>query len=264
MLVERGFTCAKSHDLIDGKDVLDFESLMYGVMGCEVVFDCCGLLGSAETFKHTWRTFEVNVKGTLNVLEAARLAQVPVVFLSLKNEWHNPYMISKRAATELCEMYRDYYGLRVSVVRGLNAYGPGQHWGSVRKVVPTFIVNALQNKPLSIFGDGRQIVDLIHVNDLAEIMIRLYERQCWGIVIDAGTGVPVTVLELARLIIELSKSKSTIDFVPMRMGEPDRAIAIADATQAKAAVDYYPQIALPDGLRSTIDWYRDNWESMRT
>ena len=261
LLEERGYSRVSSYDLVDGQDTLDLERLEKEVASHAVVFDCSGMLGSAETFGYAWLTFTVNVKGTLNVLEAARRHSVPVVFLSLKNKWLNPYMISKRAATELCGMYRDYHGLDVSVVRGLNAYGPGQHWGHVQKVVPTFIVQALRNEPLTVFGDGGQIIDLIHVRDLAEIAVRLFEQSCWGVVIDAGSAVPITVLELAELVIGLCESSSTVSFEPMRIGEPPGAVAIADATQAKATVGYYPQTNLVEGMRETVAWYRENWRS---
>jgi len=251
----------KAYDLVDGLDVLDTAALDRDVRRSSVVFDCAGILGSAETFAHAAQTVDVNVKGTLNVLEACRAHNVPLIYLSLKNAWHNPYMITKRAATEFCQMYGDYYGLRVAVVRGLNAYGPGQHWGAVRKVVPTFIMRALRGEPLTIYGDGRQIVDLIHARDLVEIMVRCWEREAWGAVVDAGTGVPVTVLELARLIISMTGSASEIVMEPMRIGEPEHAVALADPTDAKRLLDYYPTTALREGMADTIEWYREHGES---
>jgi len=262
LLKERGHSRIMRYDVHNGLDVLNYPVLEKHVMAHEVVFDVSGMLGSAETFRHVWPTFETNVHGTLNILEAARRTETPVVHLSLKNKWHNPYMISKHASAELCEMYRDYHGLEVSVVRGLNAYGPGQHWGAVRKVVPTFIVNALQNKPLVLFGDGQQIADMIYVRDLAEIMVRLWEQKQWGVVIDGGTGVPMTVRDLAELIIDMSGSKSVIEYEPMRPGEPRDAIAIADASEAMRAVGYYPQTGLVDGMRMTIGWYREHWQEV--
>ncbi len=259
LLRERAYTRIMCYDLRNGLDVLDYPTLEKYVKDCEVVFDCAGVLGSAETFDHVWHTFETNVRGTLNILEAAHQMGKPVVHLSLKNAWRNPYMISKHTSTQLCEMYRDYHHRSVSVVRGLNAYGPRQHWGAVRKVVPTFVVNAIQNKALVLFGDGQQIVDLIHVRDLAEIMVRLWEQSRWGVVIDGGTGFPVTVKALAEAIIDLSGSESLICYEPMRLGEPPSAVAIADASEALRAVGYYPQTNLVDGLRETIAWYRKHW-----
>jgi len=261
-LRERGHDVA-TYDLIDGQDVLDVEDLDAAVCGADVLFDCAGVLGSAETFADVRRALEINIFGTLATLGACRTWGIPMIYLSLKNRWHNPYMLSKRAGTELCEMYSEYQGVQVSVVCGLNAYGPGQHWGAVRKVVPTFIMRALHDEPLTIYGDGRQIVDLIHVRDLAEIMVRLWERDCWGVVIDGGTGVPLQVVALARLIIELANSNSVIEHVPMRIGEPERAVALADPSGALMLLDFYPTIDLREGLVETIGWYRLHGQAVR-
>lgn len=258
-LIRRGHT-AESYDKQDGGDVLSFGHLWERIAECDIVFDCAGILGSAETFGCVHEAIEVNVFGTLNALEGCKRHGKPMVYLSLKNEWHNPYMISKRAGTELCQMYAEYYGLNVSVVRGLNAYGPGQHWGKVRKVIPTFIVNALRNEPLRLFGDGRQIIDLIYVRDLCEIMLRLWERSVWGVALDGGTGVPLQVRDVAQLVIDTTGSTSAIEYEPMRIGEPDRAVALADPTDARRLLDYYPETRLCDGMAHTIAWYREHWQ----
>ena len=248
-----------TYDLRDGKSTLDAEQLYQAARGMDVVFGCSGKLGSAETFAEIESTISTNVIGTLNALEACRRNGIPLVYISLKNEWLNPYMISKHTGTHLCEMYNSYCGTPTAVMRGLNAYGPGQHWGKVRKVIPTFIVNALQGKPLRLFGDGKQIIDLIYVRDMAEIMIRLWECGCWGAVIDGGTGVPVMVEEVARKVIEMAGSNSTIEYEPMRRGEPEHAIALADPGPARRLLNYYPETSLEKGLAQTIDWYRQHY-----
>lgn len=263
LLRERGHE-VEIYDLVEGMDVLDTERVSERVEHADVVFDCAGILGSAETFDHVQKTADANIKGTLNVLEACRQHYKPMVFLSLKNAWHNPYMITKRAATEFCQMYHEYYRVKVAVVRGLNAYGPGQHWGAVRKVVPTFIMQALNDEPLLIYGDGNQVVDLIYVRDLCEIMVRCWEREAWGAVLDAGTGVPVTVNQLAQRIVELCHSSSVIKYEPMRLGEPKRAVALANPADALQLLSYYPQTPLDKGLERTIKWYRvHGWEALR-
>jgi len=97
------------------------------------------------------------------------------------------------------------------------------------------------------------------VRDLAEIMLRLWEQSRWGVAIDGGTGVPLTVKALAELVIELSGSESSLGYEQMRLGEPLRGVAIADSTESMRAVGYYPQVDLREGLRETIAWYRKHW-----
>jgi UDP-glucose 4-epimerase len=261
-LRERGHY-ALSYDLAQGLDVLDAERLQAHVNGADVVFDCAGILGSAETFGHIEATIDANIKGTIAVLRACQAASVPMVYLSLKTTWHNPYCITKRAANEFCLAWHEYYGLPVCVVRGLNVYGPRQKWGKVQKAVPTFIVNAIRGLPLDVYGDGQQITDQIHVSDLCEVLIRAWEKRAWGAVIDAGTGIPTTVNALAQTIVELAGSNSEIRQQPMRPGEPPRGgVQLADPTAMVQRLGYYPRVTLREGMVATIDWYREHYREV--
>jgi len=228
----------------------------------KVIFDCSGILGTAETFEHIGTAVDVNIKGTLNVLEVAKKYKIPMVYIGLTNEWLNPYTITKRAAEKFCLMYAREFKMKVAVLKGLNAYGPRQHWKKVRKIAPTFITLALENKPLIINGNGIQVVDMIHSTDLSEMMIRMYEKgTCWGKSIDGGTGVPMTVNEVAEKIIKLTKSKSKIVHKKMRIGEPEMAITLAKPGDTRQLLDFYPQISFEDGMKQTIDWYRKNYKT---
>lgn len=254
---------AATYDLVDEQNVNDIPLLEAEISGSTVVFDCAGILGSAETFDYIRETVAANVNGVLNVLEVCEKYHVPMVFMSLKNDWNNPYMITKHAATRFCLMYHEYRNLPVAVIRGLNAYGPGQHWGTVRKVVPTFCVKALNHEPLTVYGDGKQIADMIYVDDLAEVMIRAWEKQAWGQVIDGGTGVPVRIIDLAKKVIALTDSDSRIEHAPMRPGEPEHAIALADPVDMVRKLGFYPHTSLDEGLAQTVTWYRENWKDAK-
>ncbi len=167
----------------------------------------------------------------------------------------NPYLITKRCAAEMALMYHRHLGLKVVVVRALNVYGPGQHWGRIHKAVPTFIVAAIKGEPLPVLGDGTQIADLIHVSDACEILIRSLDYGVWGESIDACTGVPMRVIDMANMIIDISGSKSSIEHRPMRKGEPIHSIQAGDPSQALRLLDYYPRQELVSGMKDTIDWY---------
>ena len=261
-LTRRGLTVT-CYDLADGLDVLDTATLQRYVNASDVVFDCAGILGSAETFAHIEQTIDANIKGTVALLRACQQAGVPMVYLSLKTEWHNPYCITKRAANEFCLAWYENYGTRVAVVRGLNVYGPRQKWGKVRKAVPTFIVQALTGQDLAVYGDGTQITDQIHVSDLCEVLIRAWERQAWGAVIDAGTGIPTPVNAVAETIVRLAGGNSAIVHEPMRAGEPARGgVQLADPTAMVQRLDYYPRMAMEEGMRATIAWYREHYREV--
>ena len=263
-LLEAGGDVPIPYDLKDGLDTLNAETVREAVKHVDVVFDTAGVLGSAETMAHVRRTLAVNVGGVLNILEACHEFNVPLVHLSLKNEWRNPYMISKHCAANFALMYAEYMRLPVAIVRGLNAYGPGQHWGKVRKVVPTWIMAGLKGKPIEVYGDGRQILDLIHVDDLCALMIRMWEERAWGEDVDGGTGVPTTAEWLACLIQDLTGRKSNITYIPMRPGEPpEGGVALADPSKALRLVGFYPNTPLQEGLADTVDWYREYGHEVR-
>ena len=245
-------------------DILNYSVLKTAIIDFEpkVIFDCSGVLGTAETFDRIQKAIDVNIKGTVNALNVAKEHNIALIYIGLTNKWFNPYTITKRAAERFCLMYAKEFDMEVAVLKGLNAYGPRQHWKKVRKIAPTFITLALENKPLIINGTGNQIVDLIHAKDLAEMMIRMYEMgTCWGKAIDGGSGIPVTVNEVAQKVIELTKSKSKIVHKLMRKGEPKISVTLADPAPVRQLLDFYPRIRLEQGMRETIKWYKDNYKT---
>jgi len=228
----------------------------------DVIFDCSGVLGTAETFGRIHDAIDVNIKGVINALDVAKKYNVPFIYCSLTNKWLNPYTITKRAATKFCLMYAKEYGMKVAVVRGLNAYGARQHWKKIRKIAPTFITRALDNVDIVLNGTGNQVVDMVHAKDLSEIMIRAFEKDnCWGKAIDGGTGIPVTVKEVAELVIKLTGSQSKLVNQPMRMGEPENSVTLADPAPVCQLLGFRPQIGLEEGMKEAIEWYRENYKT---
>ena len=246
------------------QSVLDRKALELSILTFKpnVIFECSGILGTAETFEHIEKAIDVNIKGTINVLELAKKYKLPVVYIGLTNKWLNPYTISKRASEKFCLMYAKEFGVKVTVLKGLNAYGPRQHWSKVRKIAPTFIVRAIKNEDIIINGTGNQIVDMVHATDLAEMMIRIYEKgNCWGLSFDGGTGIPMTVNEVAQKIIKMVGSKSKIIHKKMRKGEPKMSVTLANPAPVRQLLDFYPQISFEKGMKETIRWYRKNYKT---
>lgn len=237
-------------------DILSTEDLMAATEVSDCIFDCSGVLGSAETFDYFEKTLRVNALGTLRVLDVAKERGIPVVYMSLKNSWKNPYMISKRTGSELCQAYYQYLGTKACAIAGLNAYGPRQHWDPIRKMFPRFIMKILNDETFDIFGDGKQIVDMIYVRDLAKIMYLAYEKEVWGEVFDAGSGRPRTVLSIADDLIKMI-GKGKYNHIDMRPGEPDQAIALADPSFIVQKLDYYPETSWEEGCKISLEWYKD-------
>ena len=126
-----------------------------------------------------------------------------------------------------------------------------------QKVVPTFIVNALQDKPLPIFGDGEQRADYIFIDDAAEAFLKaLHSSDAVGRVIPIGNGDTVSVNELADLIIKLTGSRSHKRYSFMRKGESPLSIYI-DTSMAKGLFNFKAKVSLEEGLKRTIPYYRE-------
>jgi nucleoside-diphosphate-sugar epimerase len=141
-------------------------------------------------------------------------------------------------------------------MKAFNVYGPRQMGTeAVTKIVPRFAINALQGEPLPIYGDGHQTIDLVHVEDCAECFARAVDRAPGqGEVIEVGTGVAITVLDVARRILDLVGG-GEMEFLPMRIGEGPE-YPVADTRMAREILGYVPA-ASPDRLAETLLWYRE-------
>lgn len=242
-----------SHDVLNASLVDEY------VDGNNVVFHLAGLLGTE--LNHDGRPFAaVNVLGSVNVFEAARRAGARVVLASKTNPWTNMYSASKLATEEFANVYRELHGVDVRTAKMFNLYGPGQHVGEGHpiKIVPTFVMSALQGLPVEVFGSGNQTLDPMHVEDTAKALVLMGQLQNLnGETIQIGSGDDVTVNFLAEMIVALTDSSSPVVHIPMRSGEPDNATkVVADTTKMTNLLHFSPTVSLEDGLRETIEWYR--------
>ncbi len=240
-------------------DILDTATVNDLISKVDYVFHLAGILGTSETFDRIPQAIDLNIKGTLNILEAIKKYKKEGLIITIGGiEWLNPYSITKLTAEKLSLMYAQEFNLNINVVRGLNTYGSRQKYKPVKKAVPNFIINALQNKPLEIYGQGDQIVDLVYVKDLVKVMLKVMGfGQRINHVVDAGTGVKTTVNDLVKIIIRLTNSNSKLKYLPMRKGEPEHSVTVGDVNTLKE-IGYIPSTTLEEGLRETIPWYRDH------
>jgi UDP-glucose 4-epimerase len=239
-------------------DVRDSDAVYEAVYHSDAVMHLAGVLGTQETIGNPVPAVNTNVLGSLNVFEACARCQKRGIYIAVGNHWmNNPYSISKTAAERFALMYNKERGTKIAVVRGLNAYGPRQKAGPVRKIMPNFILPALKGEPLTVYGDGSQVMDMIYVTDLADILCRalLVDHGVYDSVFEAGTGVPLTVLEIAHETIARVGS-GRVKHVPMRPGEPPQSLVIAKP-ETLAPLGWDGQFAcLADGIAATIPFYR--------
>jgi dTDP-glucose 4,6-dehydratase len=213
---------------------------------------------------------ETNLLGTQTVLEAVRASERRMLMIStdevygpgdpsggLFDEDHalsprSPYAASKAAADLVCGAAVATYGLDVTVVRGTNAYGPRQ----IERVVPTYAVNALEGRPVPVYGEGKQRREFLFVRDWVRAALTVLERGEPGVVYNIGEGTELENIELARRIVTLADADpALITMVPDRPGHDFRYGVASDRLRA---LGWAPEVGFDEGLAETVAWYRDH------
>jgi UDP-glucose 4-epimerase len=208
----------------------DIRSLVGFSRDVAGVIHLAGMLGTHELFDQVQEAIDVNVKGTANVLEAARNARARYVGISMPAVFPSIYTATKLAAAGLEHAYHHTYGIPVSRVRAFNAYGPGQKHGPghPQKILPTFATEAWAGRPIPIWGDGEQTVDLVHVDDLARLLVDALDHGD-DVTFDGGTGQAFTVNEVAKMVLQVTGSAAGVTYLPMRRGElPTKIVATGE------------------------------------
>jgi len=169
---------------------------------------------------------------------------------------NSPYSASKASADMLARAYNETYGLPMNITRCSNNYGPYQF---PEKLIPLMINNALKDKPLPVYGDGKQIRDWLHVSDHCSAVDTVLHRGLNGEIYNIGGNNEKANIEIVKLIIiTLGKSESLIKYVKDRLGH-DRRYAI-DNTKITTQLGWKPAYTFEQGMRETIEWYLSNTE----
>ena len=169
------------------------------------------------------------------------------------------YDEAKRFAEAITMAYHRYHGLNTRIVRIFNTYGPRMRMRDGR-VVPNFISQALQGEPLTVYGQGQQTRSFQYVDDLVAGIQKLLEAD-HHLPVNIGNPHEMTVLEFAHRIIEQTRSKSTIVYKPLP--EDDTQVRQPDITKAKKILGWEPKVNLEEGLKKTIDYFRERLTGAR-
>jgi UDP-glucuronate decarboxylase len=220
------------------------------------------------------QTTKVNVHGSINMLGLAKRLRVKIFQASTSEVYGDPtihpqpehyrgnvncigrrscYDEGKRCAETLFFDYNRQYQLEIKVARIFNTYGPRMHLYDGR-VVSNFIIQALQGKPISVYGDGHQTRSFCYVDDLIEGMVKFMNtsEQVTG-PINLGNPTECTMLELAQKVIELTNSNSEIIFKPLPEDDPKKRQP--DITLARKILEWEPKVSLEEGLKKTIGYF---------
>lgn len=241
--------------------------------GADVILHLAASVGNTRSIDDPLRDAEVNLTGTLRVLEAARDHDIKrVVFSSSAGifgepeslpvtECHpvhpdSPYGVSKLAAEKACLVYNKLYGMRNVCLRYFNVYGVRQRYDAYGNVIPIFAERMLRGQDVIIFGDGEQTRDFINVRDIARANYAAAISADAAGAFNLGSGTRIPINELAEMMLEISGSESQILHSDPRPGDVRDSLACIQA--AKDALGFTPSVDLRDGLVEYLRWLRED------
>ena len=267
-----GFDC----EFIKGS-VTDRAIVREAVKEVDYIFHLAAMISVPESMSDPVSCVVINAAGTLIVLEEAANAGVKKLCFSssaaiygdnpivpktedMLPEPKSPYAVTKLDGEYYCKMFNDEGRLETACMRYFNVFGPRQDPGSqYAAAVPIFIDKAVKNEPLTIFGDGEQTRDFVYVKDVIAANAYLAQTEGLSGVYNVAYGKSITVNDLAKKVIELTGSKSKIEYAPVRAG---------DVKHSRAAVEKLNTAGLTlndnfqAGLTDTIEYFQNLSESM--
>ena len=290
MLIARGYKVVCVDNFITGKKAniahllknKDFTFIKqdvsepFQVLGrIDYVMHAASPASPVDYYDHPIETLMVGAQGTQNMLEIAKAKKAVFLVTSTSEVYGDPkehpqketywghvnpigprsvYDEAKRYAEAMTFAYRRTHKVDTRVVRIFNTYGPRMNINDGR-VVPNFIDQALKGKPVTVYGDGKQSRSFCYVSDEADGILRLLFSKEPGPV-NIGNPVEFTMNEFAKIVLELTGSKSRIIYKPLPQDDPKQRKP--DITLARTKLGWEPKVPLREGLKMTIDWFRAN------
>lgn len=252
-------------------DICDMSLVRQAMEKVAVIFHLAAAVGNKQSLENPQRDSQINVLGTINILEGARAAGVRKVVLSSsaaiygeprilpipeEQPWapQSPYGVSKLAAERMALAYASLYGLECIALRYFNVYGPRQRYDAYGNVIPIFVHQMLQGEPLTIYGDGEQTRDFVSVHDVVQANLLAAQAQGLSGACNIGSGTSVSINQLVALLEQVTGQKIKVQYAPPRPG--DVRNSVADISAARTQLHYEPRIDLASGLKEYIEWVR--------
>ena len=271
-------------------DVRDAAAVESAIFGCDGIVHLAGQVAVTTSVEDPRTDFEINAGGSVNVLEAARRSpRHPCVLFASTNkvyggmeevgvvdagsryayaslpcgvpetfalDFHSPYGCSKGSADQYVRDYARIYGLPTAVFRMSCLYGPHQFGNEDQGWVAHFAIQALRGSGVTIFGDGKQVRDVLYVTDVVDLYLRALDRgdRLSGEVVNVGGGPEntLTLLGLIAMLEEMLGSKIDVSYGDWRPG--DQRVYISSVAHAEEMFGWRPTTLVEDGVRRLVDW----------
>ena len=256
-------------------DVRDASVVRDAMQGSDVVFHLAASVGNKRSIDFPIEDAQINVLGTLRVLEAAREAGVRKIVVSssagifgeLKTlpiredhpiEPDTPYGATKLCEEKLALSYAKLYDIEVVCLRYFNVFGPNQRFDAYGNVIPIFVFKMLASETLTIHGDGEQTRDFVHVNDVVQANLQAAEARGISGAFNLGSGSRITINRLVSLLKHVSGMQPTVHHGPARPG--DVRDSLADISAARKALGFQPSVEIEAGLANYFAWAKGEVE----
>ncbi|WP_018023166.1 GDP-mannose 4,6-dehydratase [Corynebacterium ulceribovis] len=255
-------------------DILDIDWLaVFEEHQPEVIFHLAAQIDVRKSVEDPVRDAELNILGTVRLLEAARQKAVKrVVFTSSGGSIYgapselpvaettpvnpmSPYAAAKAAGELYLNCFYHLYGLESAIIAPANVYGPRQDPHGEAGVVAIFSQNLLSGAPTKVFGAGDNTRDYVYVGDVVDAFYRAATYDCNGLRFNIGTGVETTDRQLHSLVAAAADAADNPDYAPARLGDVPRSAL--DATRAREVLDWEPQVDIAEGIRRTVAYFRN-------
>lgn len=255
-----------------GGDIRDYLSVERAMEGVDVVFHLAASVGRQRSLDNPQLDSEINLIGTVNVLEAMRKRGVPKIVYSSSaamfgelvtptiDENHpqnadSPYGVSKLAAEKMILAYAGIYPISAVCLRYFNIYGVNQRFDVYGNVIPIFAKRIYAHQPMIIYGDGTQTRDFVNAKDVARANF-LASLGKETDVYNLGSGSSITINKLAEMMQEITGIHVGIEYAPERPADVKHCKA--NAEKVKKCLNFEAEVDLYDGLVSYLAWYKEN------
>ena len=254
-------------------DIRDYDSVLKTMKGCKIVFHLAALIGIPYSYLSPQAYLKTNVEGTYNILESSKHLVIEQTIITSTSEVYgtakyipidekhpisaqSPYSASKISADQLAISYYNSFQLPIKIIRPFNVYGPRQ---SSRAVIPSIIIQALNNKKEIKLGNVEPSRDFTYVTDTCNAFLDILKiKNFFGNTLNVGSNNEYTINDIAKKILEKLNSKANIKKEPQRTRSPNSEVVrlVCDNSKILKNTQWKPKVKIEKGLDMTINWFR--------
>ena len=266
---------------INISDVRDEHSIQHLIQGQDYFFNLAGQTSHMDSMHNPFTDLEINSKAQLSILEACKKYNpgIRIIFASTRQLYGKPqYLpvdekhplfpvdvngINKLSGEWYHIVYNNVYDIKTSILRLTNTYGPRMRIKDARQTfLGIWIQNLIENQPITIYGDGSQIRDYNYIDDVVDAFLTVAASDQWnGSIFNLGNDQPISLLTTAELMIEENHGGNYIfKSFPTDLKKIDIGDFYSDFSKIKNLLGWSPKVKIRDGMKETLDYFRNNYE----